>query len=160
MKKKYTWTKRLFSDMYKIFADDQQIGKLKSSFLSNTSKGDINGKSYTFKTRGTFQQQTEIIDDSSESLLGEITYNAWMTKAFITINGRKSTLKYDNIWGTKWSILQDDEVSIQITGSSTSGKIISDVDNELLLLSGLQALNYYWQITLFIIIIAILPIIY
>lgn len=152
------WKKGLFSDTFRIYSNDQQIGKLKNKTFSQSSVGEINGKEYTFKTKGVFKQHTEILDNSDNSVIGEITYNNWMTKAFLSIQNKKINWKYDNIWNTKWSIYDSDGIQIKYAGSSTSGQIDSNVDNDLLLLTGLYVTNYYWQMTIVILIVVIIPI--
>jgi hypothetical protein len=152
MRKRYTWKKGTFSDTFKIYANNRQSGKLKNKTFSQTATGEINGKNYTYKTKGFFRQHTEIIDDTNGSVIGEISYNDWMTKAFISLDKKEYTWKYDNHWNTKWSIKSFDRVLIKYRGSSTGGEIDPDVDDDLLLLTGLFVTNYYWQATLFILI--------
>jgi len=158
MQNSFNWKKGIFSDTYRVYSSNQQIGELKNKTFSQSSIGEINGKSYTFKTKGFFKQHTEIVDNSDNSVIGEIAYNNWMTKAFLSINERKHTWKYENVWNTKWSIFESDKAVINYKGSSSSGQILSDIDNDLLLLTGLYVTNYYWQMTV-IIVAVMIPII-
>ena len=158
MQKSLSWKKGLLSDSYRIYSNDQQIGKLKNKTFSQSSDGEINGKEYTFKTKGFIKQHTEIIDNSDNSVIGEITYNNWMTKALLSIQNKKINWKYDNIWNTKWSIYDSNGIQIKYAGSSTNGHIDSNTEDDLLLLTGLYVTNYYWQMTIVIVIAAFLPI--
>lgn len=157
MQNSFNWKKELFSDTYKVYSNNKQIGELKNRTFSQTSVGEINGKRYTFKTKGFFKQHTQIFDNSDNSLIGDIAYGNWMTKAFLSIKERKLLWKYNNAWNTKWSICESDRTLINYNGSS-KGHIESDINDDLLLLTGLYVTNYYWQMTLFIIAAAWIPI--
>jgi len=150
MQAKFLWKKGIFSSTYNIFFNEQQIGKLKDKLFSQSSVGEINGKEYTFKTKGFFKQHTEIFDIQTNQPIGEISYNNWMNKAIITIQEKTANWKYKNIWNTKWEVTNKEGLKINYTGSSTKGKIESNTENDLLLLSGLFITNYYWQITIVI----------
>ena len=100
----YQWKKDFFSNTYHICKENQLIGSLTSKSFSQISEGKLNGKSYTFVTRGFLNQNTDIIDSVSKKLIGQITYNSSMTKATITFADKTIHWKYDNAWNTKWSI--------------------------------------------------------
>ena len=157
MQNKFSWKKGLFSSLYKIYSNGQQIGILKDKMFSQTSNGEINGEKYTFKTKGIFKQHTEIIDNQEEKVIGQISYNNWMTKATISIFDKTFIWKYENIWNTKWSVIDSEGISINYSGDSTSGKIESTLEDDLLLLTGLFVTNYFWQITIVIIFIIFIP---
>ena len=152
------WKKGLFSSSYDIYLNDKQIGKLKNNTFSQTADGELNGKKYTFKTEGFFNQHTEIIDNLENKVIGKITYNNWMTKATIIVNTKIINWKYDNLWNTEWSIFNYEGINIKYSGSSTNGQIYSNVDDELLLLSGLFVTNYYWQMTIAVLVAVFVPI--
>ncbi len=134
------------------------MGSLSNKSFSQTSRGELNEKKYTFKTTGFFNQHTQIIENNENKIIGEITYNNWMNKATININGKKFELKYNNIWNSKWSITSLNETQISYNSSTSTGQIQSNTDNELLILSGLFVANYYLQMTLAILLIVFIPI--
>ena len=152
------WKKGLFSSTYSIYSNDQLIGKLKDKTFSQSADGELNGKKYTFKTKGFFKQRTKILDNIDNKVIGEITYNNWMTKATLLINNKRTNWKYDNLWNTKWSICDSEGIEIKYAGSSTRGQIDSNTDDDLLLLSGLFVINYYWQMTIVVLIAVFVPI--
>ena len=84
---------------------------------------------------------------------GLATAADWMTKATISIFDKTFIWKYENIWNTKWSVIDSEGNSINYSGDSTSGKIESTLEDDLLLLTGLFVTNYFWQITIVIIFI-------
>jgi len=158
MQTKLIWKKNVFSDLYSIYSNGQQIGKLKDKTFSQSANGELNGKEYTFNTKGFFNQHTEIIDNSENKIIGEIVYNNWMTKATISIDNKTMNWKYDNMWNTKWSIFNSEGIKIQYSGSSTSGQIDSNSDDPVLLLSGLFVTNYYWQMTVAVLVAVFVPV--
>lgn len=158
MQSKLKWRKNFFSNLYSIYSNGQKIGILKGKTFSQTSNGELNGRKYTFKTKGFFKQHTEIIDDSENKVIGEITYNNWMTKATISVDYKKNNWKYDNLWNTKWSVFNTEGIDIKYSGSSTSGQIDANTDDSLLLLSGLFVTNYYWQMTIVVVIAVFAPV--
>lgn len=158
MKTSYSWTKGFFSNLYSIYYNGGLIGNLKDKSFSQTAQGEVNGKEYIFKTKGFLKQHTEIIDSSENRIIGEITYNSWMTKAKITLKDKTINWKYDNAWNTKWSLFDSAGILMNFSGSSSKGQINANVDDELLILAGLFVTNYYWQTTTAVIIAALIPI--
>ncbi len=107
-------------------------------------------KSIVLKQKESWKQETQIID-SDNNIIGEITYNTWMTKAQIKIQNKVINWKYDNLWSSKWSLSSSEGIEINYSGSSTKGEIESNTGDELILLSGLFVTNYYWQLTFIVI---------
>lgn len=157
MQIKLTWKKNFFSNSFRLYLDGRQIGKLKEKMFSQTAEGQLHGKEFTFKTKGFIKQHAEIVDSLENKVIGEITYNNWMTKAIILVDNKTMNWKYDNFWNTKWSIYNSEGIKIQYSGSSNSGQIDSNIDDALYVLCGLFVTNYYWQSTAAII-IALIPI--
>lgn len=158
MQKKYTWKKGLLSTTYNIHSEGKIIGHLRDKLLSQTSFGQINNKRYSFRTQGLFNQKTLIVDESDNSVIGEIVYNSWMTKATITIFNQQLSWKYENIWNTKWSIANSSGLQINYSGTSGGGTINSNTEEDLYILSGLFVTNYYWQMTIAIMVAVFVPI--
>ena len=158
MKQNLKWKKQFFSSTYSIYIDRQMVGMLKDKTFSQTAIGELNGKEYTFKTKGFFKQNTEIIDNKENKVIGTITYSSWMTKATISLIDKSINWKYDNVWNTKWSLYDNNEIEIKYAGTSTSGQIDSNTDDAILLLSGLFVTNYYWQVSAAVMVAIFLPI--
>jgi hypothetical protein len=59
---------------------------------------------------------------------------------------------------TKWSIFNSEGIRINYSGSSTNGRIESNTEDDLLLLSGLYVTSYYRQLTIAILIAVFVPI--
>jgi len=157
MEQNYSWKKGIFSRSYIIFENERRVGNLSDRSFLQTACGELNEEKYTFKTNGFFYQRTRIVDNNANKIIGEITYNTWMSKATININGQKFGLKYDNVWNTKWSISGLNETQIRYNSSTTTGRIQSNTDNQLLILAGLFVANYYLQTTLVVLLIVFIP---
>ena len=148
----------LFRNTCKIYSKDLQMGQLKENTWSGTAEGELNGKKFIFKTQGFSRQKTLIINPLNNDIIGEISYHAWMTKATIRIGDKVFNWKYDNWLNTKWSIYSPEEILIQYSGSFLKGEISNGMNEELLILTGLFVINYYWQTTVVLIIAVLLPI--
>ncbi len=66
--------------------------------------------------------------------------------------------KYDNIWNSKWSVFDSGGINVKCAGSSTKGLIDSNTNDALVLLSSLFITNYYWQITVAVMVATFVPI--
>jgi hypothetical protein len=158
MKTNLRWEQEIFSSTYSIYSNNQLIGKLKDRTFSQSADGELNGKAYIFRTKGLFKQHTEILDKSEDKVIGEITFNTWMTKASLSFNEKRANWKYDNPWSTKWRIFDSEGIEIKYSGRSGKGQIESNSDDPLLLLSGLFVTNYYWQLTVVVLVAVFVPI--
>ena len=134
------------------------IGKLKENIWSNTATGELNGNLISFRPKGFTKQKTLIIDTVKNELLGEIDFNAFMTKATIRMGDKVFKWKYDNWLNTKWSIHDSEETLVHYSGSSLKGKISASTGDNLLTLTGLYLINYYWQTVAVVLVAALLPI--
>jgi hypothetical protein len=157
MQLKLKWKKKIFSNVYKIYGDNQQSGELSKRSFSKTSTAALNDKRYTYRTTGFFEQFTEI-KDKSENKIGEIKYGSWMTRATINLGEKTYHWKYCNMWNSEWSLYDENEIKITYRGSSSTGNIHSNTDDPLLLLTGLYISNYYWETTFVVLLIIFIPI--
>jgi len=157
MQTNLTWKKGGFSNLYRIYRADKQIGTLKDKSFNQIAYCEYEGKEYTFKTKGFFKQHTEIIDSRENTVIGKITYDSWKTKATISIDGKIINWQYNNFWNTKWSLSSEEGTAIHYAGSTVKGKIDSNADDPLLIVSGLFVTYYYWQISLAVIIAVLIP---
>lgn len=148
----------IFSGIYNINSDGRHIGYLKDKSFSQIATGEINGKQYIFRTKGFINQNTEIINCAENIVVGDINYNTWKTSATISINNKITHWKCDNIWNTKWSMFNSDGLFIKFSGSSSKGQIESEVNDELLVLTGLFVINYYWQAMIVVLVAVFIPV--
>ncbi len=153
------WKSNFFSSNYRIFEDEQEIGYLKEKTFRNTAKAQLRDTGLKFRKKGFFKDETEIFDLASDEKRGQILYNGWGSKASFMLNGQNYTLKYTNIWNTKWTVYDESgEAIINYNSSTFSGKIETDETDEALLLTGLFVHNYYVQISLFMMVVIVVVI--
>jgi hypothetical protein len=158
METKLNWKKGLFKETYEIYSNGELVGNLKENIWKQIAYGELHGKKFIFKTQGFLKHETQIIDPSSNSNIGKITYNSWMTKATIEYTNKVANWKYDNAWNTKWSISNSEGVQIRYQGSSSKGTIEHQTQDDLLTLSGLFVTNYYWQISIALMVVVFIPV--
>ena len=156
MTTKLSWSKGIFSVHYKIFDTGKQLGSLTDKPFSRTTKARFNGKEYLFRNTGFFNQYTEITDCSDNRVIGGIHYSSWRSKAVVSVNGRKYSWKYANVWGTQWSLWDSGKACVKFKSSTTKGQIHADTDDGLLVLSGLFISSYYLQAAFIVILLAVI----
>ena len=160
MLNKLNWKRGFFKETYEIFSGNSLIGTFREFTWKQKALGDLNGNKFKFKPKGFFNQTTEIIDLSSNSVVGRIASGKWSTKSTIELfNGKKYFWKYDNTWNTRWSLNGTDNQQINYKCSSTKGEIEYANMDELLILTGLFIANNYSQNSTAVIMAVMIPII-
>jgi hypothetical protein len=158
MKTTLNWKKGLFSTCYDIYSRGTVVGKLKEKTWTDSAYGELNGKKYNFITGGFLEKETQIIDNETNTTIGKIIYNSLKTKARIELGNKVVNWSYTNAVNTKWSLTSLDGKEIKYQGTSTSGRIEFDDENELLILIGLFITNHYWQSSVAVMIAIFIPI--
>jgi hypothetical protein len=141
------WKKGVFKSKYEILSGEMPVGNLSPDSWNNNGKGELNGKTYLFETKGFFNQETRIFSADSDVPAGRIFYNTWKTKATIEYGNKTFNWKYNNAWNTKWSLFDSDGILIRYNGSFTNGEIEIKVQDELLILAGMYISDYFWHIS-------------
>lgn len=160
MKSQLTWKCSFLGNTTNIYSHGIPAGRLTENCFKQTATGELNGKRYTFRTNGFLQQQTNIIDDETNSLIGSISYNSWRTRAEIRLANKIVHFRYDNAWNTRWSLFDATGVHYyRFKGSNSKGNVEFDEQDELLVLSGLYVTNYYWQMSVAVAIAIFVPLI-
>jgi len=158
MKKTLNWKKGLFSSCFEIHSKGVIVGRLKEKNWTNSAIGELNGKKYSFLTKGFLHKETQIVDNESNNILGKITYQTWGKKARIEIDNKVINWKFTNVWNTRWCLIDLNGKEINYKGSSSKGNIEFEEQNDLLLLTGLFITNYYWQSAVAAIVAVSIPI--
>ena len=153
------WKKAPFSNISRIFSADGEIGELKENTWKQTAEGHVNNRKFAYRTTGFLNQSTEIVDPTTNRIVGKIEYNTWKNRATITYLGQTFQWKYDNSWQTRWSITDNQESKIDFQGSFMKGSIEGPDLSEFLVLTGLFVTNYYIQSTIVIMVAIFVPII-
>jgi hypothetical protein len=158
MKSKLTWKCPWFKNTSEIYENGRLVGKLTESCFKQTAEGELHGKRYTFKTSGFLKQETVIIDNTTNSIIGKITYNSWKTRAEISYSDKMINLRYGNAWNTRWNLFDANGVHYSFKGSSSKGTVEFEELNEFLVLCGLYIANYYWQTSIAVLVAVFVPI--
>ncbi len=153
-----TWQKKWFSQDYQIYDGAKQIGYLNNPSFSQTSKGTIHGKSLIFQTSGFLKQDTRIIDGLTFQEIGYISYNSWMNKAQIVINGKAYNWQYSNAWNNKWTISGTDGKMYYCQKHNQGGTMNVSEPEDFLTLTSLYITNYYQQMTIAVMVAVFIPI--
>lgn len=159
MEKYLTWTKGLFDSDYQIF----EQGQIKNSLHFNSWKNEARSvglqQNFLFITQG-FTNPTTTIYDDKNTVLGTINYNSWQTKATITLtSGTQLAWSFSNGWLSSWMITNFKDKQINYNSSSSSGTIITNTDDQLMLLAGIFIKEYYARIFILLMLILFIPII-
>ncbi|MEN8228638.1 MAG: hypothetical protein ABFS38_10830 [Bacteroidota bacterium] len=158
MRSKLHWKRGVFSNTSEIYSEEKPIGSLKENSFKQSAEGEINGKRYRFHTKGVFKPETQITDADSNTVMGRIEYNSWMTKATIRVSPKSFQWKYENIWNTRWSLTSSEGRQMKFQGNSSKGSIEMDGEDDLLVLTGLFITNYYRQMAIVILVAVLVPI--
>ncbi len=158
MKTVLTWKQGAFSSTVLISSGEKVIGELKNYTFKQIADGLIGNKRYRFKTKGVFKQETQIIDGSSDQVLGNISYNSWKSRATIQFTDRTLYWKYDNRWQTRWSLFDDRGTLMKFAGRMSKGTIECEKYDDLLVLTGMFVTNYYQQAMIAILVAVFIPI--
>lgn len=158
MKTILNWKRGLFRNIYEIYSNRTHVGYLKEKSLTQSSHGELYGEKFHFRIKGIFNKEAVVFNSESNTQIGKISYNSWMTKSKIEYGTKVYYWKFDNFWNTSWRLYSEDGSEITYNCSSTKGKIEYDSENNFLVLAGLYVHNYYWQTTLVTMVIVFLPI--
>lgn len=157
MKTILNWKKGLLSQTYEVRSGGDSVGFLKNNTWKESAEGELFGNRFSFKSKGFLKKETQIFDEQNV-LIGTITYNSWWTKATIACSNKTVHWQYDNFWNTKWSLQDAGGLKIRFDGSSTKGNIEFDEMDALMILTGLYITNYYWSMTIALMLILFVPI--
>jgi len=147
----FSWEKGFFSSRYRLLnAAKEQHGQFHQPTFEPYSLGSWDDTDLKFKKKGFFSSESDIIDLKKEKVIGTIRFNGWGNKAKISLDQKKYSWKYDNFWGTKWSISENEDVLFRYESSFSNGEIESVSDDKVLLLSGIYVHNYYLAIMIVI----------
>lgn len=149
MENTYTWKKGFLSKIYLIYYKNEQIGFIKRSYFLKT-RAEIRGNAYSFKHVDFFNRQYDIIDESEKRTIGKIKYNKWFNKARVASDRNTVYWKYDSFLRNKWKIHDATGLKIKYRSFFFKGKITSNTDDDISLLSGLYLGHNYFVFTVFI----------
>lgn len=149
MENTYIWKKGLFTNTYNIYTKEKHIGYLKKNYFGK-AYAEIRGKSYIFKHSWLMQRKYDIIDKSQNRIIGKIKYNSWYNRARIGSSDNTAYWKYDSLLRYKWKVYDARGKKIKYKRLLTKGKINSNTEDEISLLTGLYLSHNYFFTLIFI----------
>jgi|WetSurMetagenome_2_1015567.scaffolds.fasta_scaffold00906_12 hypothetical protein len=143
METHFTWKTKLFSRTFEIYEYDILVGKLEKERWSRRTSAEIKGFSLMYVTKGFFKQTALIINTQEDREIGRIAFNSWRFRANIQLNGREYNFRFDNFFMTRWTIANENDVTINYWSGAFKGTIDSSSDSSILALTGLYIRNYF-----------------
>lgn len=160
MERHLIWNKGILESNYQVF----EGGQIKCSLFFDTWRSEAKAicqqKTHQFKDDGIYGTTTQIFNETHE-LIGTISYNDWRTKATIILHsGEQYAFDFTDTWHTKWVITDFKGKQITYDSSTSSGTIISNNEDELMLLLGFYAREHFMKMfMLLLFIVVFVPII-
>lgn len=145
METHFTWKRKLFSNIYEIFEYENLAGQLKSTGWKRMTLGDLKGEKLKFEIKGLFDKEFLIKHPDDDSVIGQIVFNMWRTKATISLRDKEYQWGFDNLFHTKWSISNENGPLVKYDGHFKSGEIISYIMDNSLILTGVYIKDYLNQ---------------
>jgi hypothetical protein len=136
----FSWKTGLFSKTWNIYRNNRQVGSIEKPFFSKKSTAEFNGKRYEFQDAGFVSLESEVIDAVENKAVGKVQFDANLGMGIIQVNDEKnSTVEMKSGWRSKLTLHNSTGLNILYDSSVSglSGKIETNKDDDLKLLSGL-----------------------
>ncbi|MDN3588851.1 hypothetical protein QWY86_19370 [Pedobacter aquatilis] len=146
MEKMLNWRKGLFDSNYQVYEHatlkfSLNFSSLKNSAIATTEKG-----IFLLKSDGYSIPETKILNNKNE-VLALIRYDWFAFKAKISFpTGEQFDWSFQNSWLSRWSINNHLDKQVIFNSTTNSGLIHSNIDDDLLLFTGLFIREYYSRI--------------
>lgn len=137
----------VFFDL-QTFSRDQEAGHLKGQAWSRKAEGVLNETKVSFRKKGVFSNKAEITDPETGETLGQIEMSGWRNKARITLGGKTLNWRFTNIWNTRRELLEEGNSIIKYKSRTFSGEAELQIQDGLMMLTGLFIFNHFTQIML------------
>ncbi|WP_175636456.1 hypothetical protein [Pedobacter ghigonis] len=150
------WRKGLFDSNYQVF--DQQQLKFSMNFSSwqNSAIATTQSGIYLLKSEGFSKPETRILNNQNETL-ATITYDWLGFKARVVFaSGETLDWRYQNSWLSRWSLNNLKDKQILFSASAGNGNIHSNVNDDMLVLTGLFIREYYSRLLFGLIILIVI----
>lgn len=146
MERHLNWTKGLLDSSYQLFEGGEIRHTLFFDIWHNQARAISQKSTYFFKGNGFLNSTTQVFDDQN-NLIGMIQYNTWQNKAIFTLtSGELYNWAFTNSWYSKWMITDSKAKQINYDADLSSGTIMANTDDEIMLLTGLYIKEHYHKI--------------
>jgi hypothetical protein len=146
MEQVLNWRKGLFDSNYQVFNNGVLKFSMNFSSWKNTAIATTQAGIYLLKSEGFSKPETKILDNQNQ-VLALITYDWLGFKAKIVFaSGETFDWSFQNSWLRRWSLNNHKDKQILFNASTGNGLIHSNIDDDILILSGLFIREYYSRI--------------
>ena len=137
------WKKKWFGNVHELYSRGMQVGSLTSKTFSYNSFAEYGKHRIRFQTNGFIKQETSIISEDSNTVIGTITYNTMKSKGTIKMDSEHLEWRSVNWTNSRWEILKDNEIIISSSNRMLDGSIISKDENPIQILIGLYISEFF-----------------
>ena len=156
MEQTLNWRKGLFDSNYQVFGNALLKFSLNFSSLKNSAIATTQQGIYLLKSEGYSNPETKILNNKNE-VLAIIRYDWVGFKAKILFtSGEVFDWSFQNSWLSRWTINNHKDKQIIYNSSTNSGLIHANMDDEILIFTGLFIREYYSRILYALVILVIL----
>ncbi|QIL41265.1 hypothetical protein G7074_19565 [Pedobacter sp. HDW13] len=150
------WRKGLFDSNYQVFYEQQLKFSMNFSSWQNSAIATTQSGIYLLKSEGFSKPETRILNNQNETL-ATITYDWLGFKARVVFaSGETLDWRYQNSWLSRWSLNNLKDKQILFSASAGNGNIHSNVNDDMLVLTGLFIREYYSRLLFGMIILIII----
>jgi hypothetical protein len=123
-----SWKSNFTETECRIFRGKVIAGILKTTLWKYDGRGELDGHMLTFRSKGFFNSQTEILDIEGTNVLGGIEYNLFRSKAWITFGEERYDWRFESWWRGKWVVGNgESEARFEATGFwKREGRVINE----------------------------------
>jgi len=157
MEQTLNWRKGLFDSNYQVINNGYLKFSLNFSSWKNSAIATTQSGIYLLKSEGLSKPETRIIDNK-HTVLAVITYDWLKFKAKIVFaSGETFDWSFQNSWLSRWSLNNHKDKQILFNASTGNGLIHTNIDDDMLILSGLFIREYYSRLLIgFIILVCLM----
>ena len=102
----------------------------------------IEGVQYSIRIKNLLNGNADIFNESTGEMIGNIVSSFWRSEAKINLFNCESTLKFKNMFYSRWNVTNTKGEEIFYSSKEYTGKIESNSNNTLLTSTGLIFSNY------------------
>lgn len=153
MEKRLIWNKGYFDSNYQLF---NESGKIEASLQFDSWKNHARGIALQqfiyFRTEGFLNPITKILNENQETI-AVITYDQWHAKATLTTQKNEVfAWSFGDGWLSKWGITNFKDKQTLYQSNTTSGTVMANNEDEVILLAGLFVKEFYSRILFYMIV--------
>ena len=147
----FNWNKDTFDSKYQVFSQGLLKYALNFESWHNSAIATTQTGIYLFKTQGFSKPESLLVNNRNE-VLAVITFNLLSLNATIKFTeGSKFKFLYRKNWISEWSLNNGADKQVFYKARTGNGLVKSNIDDELIILTGLYIKEYFSRLLLLII---------